>query len=227
MVPCKFLLDAGTSNGTHRTSSGFVIDQVNKQLRELGDVVRGCVYSGIACRDAGFAQVEGDNRKRECHVFHRFVHGGEIVQWVLRIRRDPNVGGGEDGRNLSIGDPPGERDEFSQVESFAQPHEVVEAVSRSDKGELDVTTAEAMYHVIRQLDDEVHSILRTHDPKVCSQVGCRATEGWVRLRATESGEIGTGTNHRHVRLVHAIPPESDLSVGVIGGDHVVRGLHCA
>ena len=90
-------------------------------------------------------------------------------------------------RHVRVRDTPGERDEVREAEAFAQRHEVVEAIARSDEGKADVATAQAMHHVIRQLHDEVDAILRPHHPQVGGHVGRGAPEARVRLRWDGAG----------------------------------------
>ena len=143
------------------------------------------------------------------------------------IRRNAHVCSGEDRRYLRVRDPPGERDVVGEVEPATLLDQVVEAVTRSDEGEADVASPESVDDVIGDLQDEVHAILWPHDTQVCGEVRPGTPKVRFRRSAVEPRQIRARPDDRHVRLSDAVALHRDLTVRVVGGDHVVRGPHGA
>jgi hypothetical protein len=74
-------------------------------------------------------QVERDHWQLEGHVFHRLVHGGKIVERILGIGRQPDIGGGQYLGHQLVGRPAGEIHVPPQAQLIAQGDQIVEAVA--------------------------------------------------------------------------------------------------
>ena len=92
MTPGQLLLDPCSPGDTHCISPGLVIDQIDEEPSELSDVVRRRVDARLGGGHACFPQIEGDDGQSEGHVLHRLVHRRQIIQRVLGIWRNTDIG---------------------------------------------------------------------------------------------------------------------------------------
>ena len=81
-----------------------VVEQLGDQAGELALVVRRRVERRVAGRDARLEQVEGDDRAPHRHVLDDLVHRRDVVERVLGIGREADVGGREVARDVLVGD---------------------------------------------------------------------------------------------------------------------------
>ena len=106
---------------------------------------------------------------------------------------------------------------------IAQRHQVVEAVARADQGEGDVVAAELVHDDVGGPHHDVDAVLRAHDADVGGQEPAAPAQVGVRLAAPQPLGVGSGADDGDVRGALAAPGDGDVPVGVVGGDHVVRG----
>src|SRR5205807_1762517 len=118
---------------------------------------------------------------------------------------------------------PGELHVASQAQLVPQRHQLVEAVAFADQGEGDVAAVQLVDHDAGGPHHDVHAILRSHDPDVGGQVPAAALLPGVRGAAPQPLRVGAGAHHGDVAGGLAAALDRDLAVGVVGGDHVLRG----
>ena len=101
--------------------------------------------------------------------------------------------------------------------------QIFEAVACPDECKANVTTTQLVHDDVCQLQHQIDAILRSHHADVRNQI--RLVSLQARFRGggpMESGRVGPGADHCDVRGVDAVAPQNDLSIGVVGGDHVIR-----
>ncbi len=108
-----------------------------------------------------------------------------------------------------------------QLELVRQRHQLVEAVALADEREGDVLAPQLVDDDGGGPHHDVHPVLRPHDPDIGGQVLAAAPLGLIRLAALELARVGPGADDCNVRGVLAASVYGDLTVGVVGGDHVV------
>ena len=85
------------------------IEESGDAAREVVHVVGFRVERGVSCRNARLAQVVRHDGSGERHVLDDLVHRREVVQRILRVGREADVGRREDADDIVVGNPPGER----------------------------------------------------------------------------------------------------------------------
>ena len=135
----------------------------------------------------------------------------------------PYVGGGQDPGDQLVGRPPGELDMSGQAQFVAQRDQLVEAVARADQREGDVVAAEFVHHDVSGPDHDVDPVLRSHDADVGGEELSPATLGRVGRAALAGVRVRAGADDGDVGRRLPLRPDRDVAVGVVGGDHVVRG----
>ncbi len=73
-------------------------------------------------RDARLGQVVGDDRLPDRHVLDHLVHRRPVVEGVLRIGRDADVGRRQHADDLGVADHPGELDVAGDAELAGEAH---------------------------------------------------------------------------------------------------------
>ena len=110
-----------------------------------------------------------------------------------------------------------------QAQLVTQCHQIVEAVSRADQREGDVIAAQLMDHDVRGPHHDVDSVLRAHDTDVRREETAAPAQLGTGLAAPQMLWIRAGADHRDVSRGLAAAGDGDVPVGVVGGDHLVRG----
>ena len=146
--------------------------------------------------------------------FNGFLGSGEIPTWAVERIAATSASGI---RPVNVY-------EVRKVEPVALSDQILEAIARSNQREADISTVEAVYDGVSQLQDEIDAILRSHHTDVRGQMrpaSPQAGSGADRRSLAESGPVRTT-----VTSLGSTPSrsEDDLPIGVVGGDHVVGGL---
>ena len=110
-----------------------------------------------------------------------------------------------------------------QAQLVAQCHQVGEAVSRADQREGDVIAAQLIDHDARGPHHDVDSVLRAHDTDVRGEETAAPAQLGTGLAAPQMLWIRARADHRDISGRLTAARNGDVPVGVVGGDHMVRG----
>src|SRR5579883_735455 len=110
MVPGQCFLNPATPIRAHRLPAVRIVHQLRQCVRErefiVGTNVQCCLLSG----DAMLPQIEGDDRPRQCHIIHDFVHRRTVGEWIRGIRRHTDICCREIADEVGLGYPAREPD---------------------------------------------------------------------------------------------------------------------
>jgi len=219
--PTERALDPGAADLAHRPPPRRVVEELEDGPRVAVDVAVRHVDRGILGRNPGLLEVERDDRQPEGHVLERLVHGGDVVERVARVRRQPEVSGGEDVEDRLVRHPSRKLDVVPQTELVAQGDEVGVTVAAAHEREGHVGPSEHVDDVMGGADGEVDAVLRTHDPEVGDEVAAAAPELGDRRTAPQLDRVRPGADDGDVVAGLAAAIDRDLRVGAVGRHDVV------
>ena len=198
-----------------------IVQELRDRAGVRRDVVRLDVRRSIVCGDPRLLQVERDDGQLERHVLHRLVHCRDVVQWVERVRAQPEIRGREHLGHDLVRDPTGEGDPVRDPELFCELDQICSAVSFAHQDELDVVPSRTR-ELGGGVEREIDAVLRAHDTEVRAQVPTAAPPVGIGFPAAKAIGVRARPNDRHVARGNAAPPDGRVAIRVVRRDHVIR-----
>jgi hypothetical protein len=116
----------------------------------------------------------------------------------------------------------GEVHDVVDVQSRGERHEVVEAVPGSEQREVHVIPPQLVDEHRHGAEQDVDPVLRPHDAEVAEQMALPSAQRRLGVAGPHGARVGPVAHHRHVLRTAPTAAEGHTSVGLVGGDHVVR-----
>ena len=176
-APVELGRDPLPGGEAHRHAQLVVVEQPLDGVGERGDVAGRHVEAGVAGRDPGLDEVEGDRRQAVRHVLHRLVHRRHVVERRLEVGAQADVGGAEVLGDLVRSDATGEGDVVVEPELGRLRAQVLQAVAEAEQRRRARRCDRAGAPARPSRRGSVDAVLRAHDAEVDEEVIGVGTDG--------------------------------------------------